>query len=144
MFVHRTQVTDTVQVSAAEQLHHLVVLGAHLVLQLCGGLDQLVLLENRSLVVRLEVSLTVRGHTLKTGHDSFLLPPCTEITGHISRSSRRSSSEARVPHLLHEFCQHDVFLQSRPWGEGLSALGTAVDSPGILLVPGALKGGLDS
>ncbi|KAJ8265657.1 hypothetical protein COCON_G00147560 [Conger conger] len=67
----------------------------------------------------------------------------TEITLHVSRSSvtvsRRSSLESCLLQFLHHFSQHGVSAQNRPRGEGLSALGTAVDTNMIILIPAALN-----
>ncbi|KAG5849728.1 hypothetical protein ANANG_G00074800, partial [Anguilla anguilla] len=89
------------------------------------------------------VSFTVRGQTHQTGLDSFALSPSADITRHVSRSSetvsRRSSLESCLLQFLHHFSQHDVSAQNRPWSEGLSALGTAVDTSMIILIPAALN-----
>uniref|UniRef100_A0A673XK51 RING-type domain-containing protein n=1 Tax=Salmo trutta TaxID=8032 RepID=A0A673XK51_SALTR len=92
-------------------------------------------------IVRLEVSLTVRGQTCQTGHEGFLLSgPSAEITRHISRSStaqsrRGSSLESCLLQFLHHFSQNGVSLQNRSWGKGLSALRTAVDTFQNILIP---------
>ena len=71
VFIHGAQIADTLVVCATEHLHQLVMTGAHLLLQFVGGWDQLVLLQGRSIVVGLEVSLTVRGQTRQTRLESF-------------------------------------------------------------------------
>ncbi|KAG9332006.1 hypothetical protein JZ751_016282 [Albula glossodonta] len=108
-----------------------------------SGLDQFVLLKGRRFKVRLEVSFTVRGQAHQTGLHGFEFSPNAEITHHVSRSSvtvsRRSSLESCLLQFLHHFSQHGVSAQNRPWAEGLSALGTAVDTSMIILIPAALN-----
>ena len=108
MFINDTQIADALVVRATEHLHQLVMPGAHLLLQFVGGWDQLVLLQRRSIVVRLEVSLTVRGQTRQTRHESFAASGSgAEVTGHVrwtgvQRSSGRllSSCTAQLHHHL--------------------------------------------
>ncbi|KAG9331979.1 hypothetical protein JZ751_016255 [Albula glossodonta] len=64
------------------------------ILKVSSGLDQFVLLKSKRLIVRLEVSFTVRGQTHQTGLDGFELSPSAEITRHVSRSS--VTAEQRV------------------------------------------------
>jgi hypothetical protein len=61
MFIHGTQITDTLLVGPAENLQQFVMMRADIVLQLCGGFDQLVLHQWSYIIMRLEMSLTVRG-----------------------------------------------------------------------------------
>ncbi|CAG5993413.1 unnamed protein product [Menidia menidia] len=76
MLIHRTDNTDGLLIGAAEQLLHLIVDRADVLLELLGGLHQLVFLKWRA-----------------------------EITGHIFRSNiavvSRSSSESSLLQLLH-------------------------------------------
>ena len=131
VFIHRTQQTDTLLISTTVNLQQFVMMRADLLLLVSRGFDQFVHLKGRRFIVRLEVSFTVRGQTLQAGLESFALSPSAEITRHVSRFSvtlsRRSSLESCLPQFLHHFSQHGVFIQNRPRGEGLSALGTAVN-----------------
>ena len=96
VFIYDAQIADTLVVCATEHLHQLVMTGAHLLLQLVGGWDQLVLLQHRGVVVGLEVSLTVRGQTHQTGHESFATSGSSaEITGHVFWSGVELSSGGR-------------------------------------------------
>ncbi|KAG5849673.1 hypothetical protein ANANG_G00074250 [Anguilla anguilla] len=143
VFIHRTQITDTLLISTTVNLQNFVMMRADLLLQVSSGFDQFVLLKGRRFIVRLEVSFTVRDQTHQAGLHSFQLSPSAEITRHVSRSSitvsRRSSLESCLLQFLYHFSQHGVFAQNRPWSEGLSALGTAVDTSMIILIPAALN-----
>ena len=80
MFIHRAEITDTLLISAAEHLHHLIVTRADVLLELLRGLHQLVLLKWSWLKMRLEVFFTIRGQTIQTGLESFQFSPSAEIT----------------------------------------------------------------
>ena len=96
VFINDTQIADALVVRATEHLHQLVMSGAHLLLQFVGGWDQLVLLQHRSIVVRLEVSLTVRGQTRQTRHESFATSGSNaQITGHVCWTGVQRSSGGR-------------------------------------------------
>ena len=142
VFFDGAQITDTLLISTTEKLPHLVVMRADILLKLAGGFDQFVFLKGRRLIVRLEVSVTVRDQTLKTSLHSFQFPPSADITGHISRSSvaviRRNILESCLLQALHHLSQHGVFLQNRSWVEGVSALWTAEPPSLVILVPEAL------
>ena len=84
MLIYNTQITDALLVRLAEDLHQLVVLRAHLLLQWDCSRDQLVLLQHRNTVVRPEVSRTVRRQTIQAGHGGFVgFRPRAEITGDV-------------------------------------------------------------
>ena len=142
VFIRHTQQTDTLLISTTVNLQQLVMMRADLLLQVSRGFDQFVPLKGRKFIVRLEVSFTVRHQTHQAGLDSFALSSSSEITRHVYRSSatvsRRSSLESCLLQFLHHFSQHGVFVQNRPRGEGLSALGTAVDTSMIILIPTGL------
>ncbi|CAG5986582.1 unnamed protein product [Menidia menidia] len=101
MLLHRAERTDGLLISAAEQLLHLIVDRADVLLELLGGLHQLW----SHIIMRLKVFLTVRGHTAQTGLAGSQFSPRAEITGHIFRSSiavvSRSSLESSLLQLLH-------------------------------------------
>ena len=87
--------------------------------------------------MRLDMDLTKRHQAHQTGFVSFTFPPSADVTLHISWS-RRSSLSLNLSHLqflLHQLIQHSAFTQNRPWGEGLSALGAAVLTLLIFLIP---------
>ena len=140
---HGAQRTDTLLISTTEKLPHLVVTRADVLLKLAGGFDQLVFLKGRRLIVRLEVSVTVRDQTLKTSLHSFQFSPSAEITANISRSSiavvRRTSLESCLLQYFHHVSQQVVFLQNRSWDEGVSALWTAECPSLIILTPVSLN-----
>ena len=96
VFIHGAQIADTLAVCATEHLHQLVMTRAHLLLQFAGGWDQLVLLQRRGIVVGLEVSLTERGQTHQTRHESFATSGSSaEITGHVCWTGVELSSGGR-------------------------------------------------
>ncbi|CAG5881745.1 unnamed protein product [Menidia menidia] len=99
------EITDGLLISAAEQLLHLIMDRADVLLELLGGLHQLVFLKRSHIIMRLKVFLTVRGHTAQTGLDGSQFSPRADITGHIFRSSiavvSRSSLESSLLQLLH-------------------------------------------
>ena len=139
VFFHGTQITDTRLIGTTEKLLNLVVTRANVLDKLAGGFDQLVFLEGRRLIVRLEVRVTVRDQTLKTSLHSFQFSPITGITGHISRSSiavlRGNSLDFCILQYFHHVGHHVVFLQFGSRDERLSALWTAEFPPLIALVP---------
>uniref|UniRef100_A0A0E9QFX8 Uncharacterized protein n=1 Tax=Anguilla anguilla TaxID=7936 RepID=A0A0E9QFX8_ANGAN len=112
---------------------------ADLLLQVSSSIDDIMCVPWVEFIVKFEVSITIRGQTHQTGLDSFAFSPSADITRHVSGSSvtvsRRSSLESCLLQFLHHFSQHVVFVQNRPWSEGLSALGTAVDTSMIILIP---------
>ena len=84
MLIYTAQITDALLVRLAVDLHQLVVLGTHLLLQWDCSRDQLVLLQHRNTVVRPEVSRTVRHQTRQAGHGGFVgFGLRAEITGNI-------------------------------------------------------------
>ena len=85
MVIHGAQNTDAELVSMTVNLQRFLMLRADLLLESFGGLDQPVVLKGRRYVVRLEVSLTVRGQTDQAGLHGFLFPPSAEIALHVSR-----------------------------------------------------------
>ena len=143
VFFHGAQGTDALLIVTAEKLPRLVVAKTDVLLKLSGGFDQLVFLKGRRLIVRLEVSVTVRDQTLKTSLHSFQFSPSAEITANISRSSialiRRKILESGLLHALHHLSQQVVFLQNRSWDEGVSALWTAECPSLIILTPVSLN-----
>ena len=142
VFIHRAQRTDTLLISTAEKLCYHAVVGADVLPKLAGGFDQLVIVEDCRLIVRLEVSVAVRDPTLKTSLNSFLFSPSAEITGHVSMSIKavinNKSLESFLLQQLHHVSHHGVFLQNRSWVEGVSALWTAEPPSLVILVPEAL------
>ncbi|CAG5986578.1 unnamed protein product [Menidia menidia] len=58
MLIHRAEITDGLLISAAEQLLHLIVDRADVLVELLGGLHQLVFLKRSHIIMRLKVFLT--------------------------------------------------------------------------------------
>uniref|UniRef100_A0A0E9Y1J6 Uncharacterized protein n=1 Tax=Anguilla anguilla TaxID=7936 RepID=A0A0E9Y1J6_ANGAN len=120
VFIHRTQITDTLLIGTTVNLQQFVMMRADFLLQVSSGFDQFVLLKRRRFIVRLEMSFTVRGQTHQTGLDSFVFSPSADITRHISRSSitvsRRSSLESCLLQFLHHFSKHDCFFLNQVLG----------------------------
>ncbi|TNN39439.1 hypothetical protein EYF80_050384 [Liparis tanakae] len=136
--VHGAQVADALAVGAAEDLHHLVVARAHVLLQPRRGVDQRVLLQRRHVVVRLQVPLAVRRQAHQAGLEGLQFGAGAEIAGHVSGSRRaaggRSGSESRVLQRLQQLRQQGVLPQDGPRHEALPAKGAA----GRLVVGGVL------
>uniref|UniRef100_A0A3B5Q197 E3 ubiquitin/ISG15 ligase TRIM25-like n=1 Tax=Xiphophorus maculatus TaxID=8083 RepID=A0A3B5Q197_XIPMA len=63
MFIHSAEVTDGLLISTTEDLHHLVMTTAEVLLEPLRRGDQFMLLQRRSIIVRLEVSQAVGGQT---------------------------------------------------------------------------------
>ena len=98
--------TDSLSILTAENLHELVVTGADVVLKVSCWFHQLVSLQPWNFIVTLEVILTVRNLTHQTGLDGLHLPPLTDITAHVFKSSitvvRGSVSQSCSLEILHD------------------------------------------
>ena len=142
VFILCTQQANTRLIGSTEDLQNLLVFSTKLLLQISNCIDQLVPLESSPLIVWLDMCFTVRGQARQTGFHSFELSPSAEITRHISRSSITLSRRRIEPSPLEfscNFSQHGVSAQIRPCGKGLSALGAAVDTCMISLIPAVLN-----
>ncbi len=96
MLIYSAQRANKLLVCLTVDLHQLVVLCTHLFFQWNCSWDQLVLLQHRNIVVRLEVSWTVRRQTRQASHRGFVgFGPTAEITGDISRAGTGHSSRGR-------------------------------------------------
>ncbi len=104
-------------------------------LQSSSSFSQIVSLSFKATLMLFEVILTVRVQTHQTGLDGFVFSSSTDITLHISSSSRNHTLKISLlqfsPPLQPAWC----FYLNRSWTEGLSALRAAVDSLLILLIP---------
>ncbi|KAG9328795.1 hypothetical protein JZ751_010635, partial [Albula glossodonta] len=133
------RITDTLLIGTTVNLQQFLMLRADLLLQASCGFNQFVRLPSIEFIMKNQITFTVRGQTHQTGLDGFVFPPSADITHNVSRSgvtvSRRSSLESCLLQFLHHISQYGVSAQNRPWGEGLSALGTAVDTSMIILTP---------
>lgn len=117
VFIHGAELADTLLISAAEDLHYLIVTSTDVFLEGAEGVNQLVFYKGEGFIVRPEVLLAVGNQTLQTRLDSCQLSPSAGITGHVSRPSiggtgRSSRGSSRLPGVLQ--C------------EGLPALRTSV------------------
>ncbi|TNN60289.1 hypothetical protein EYF80_029454 [Liparis tanakae] len=90
----KAEITDTLLISTADVLQEFE-----------GVVHQLVFLKCWRVIMRLEVYLTVRSQTYRTGLMGLQSPPSADITGHIFRSSiaviSRSSLESSLLQFLH-------------------------------------------
>ena len=106
VFIHSTNTTDTLFILTAEHPDYLVVTGADVVLKVSSWFHQLVSLQPRYFIVTLEVLLTEGSLTTQTGLDGLHLPPSTDITAHVFRSSiavvRGSVSQSCSLEILHD------------------------------------------
>lgn len=96
VLIYSAQIANTCHVWATVDLHQLVVLSAHLLLQWDCSWDQLVGLQHRNIVVRLKVSWTVGCQTSQARHWGFVRSePAAEITGNICWAGTGQSSTGR-------------------------------------------------
>lgn len=140
VLTHQTQQADELLIGAAVNLQKFVVTAADAVSDLCRGLHQFVFFQRRHFIVRLQVSLTVRGQTHQTEHGSFSFSPCADVTLHITRFSIpvTSCSILSVFPLvfLDQGSQKCVPLQNRLREESLPALRAAEPpSPVVITIP---------
>lgn len=139
MVVHHTQKTYALLIISTIHLQIFVVMRTDLLLQVHGGVDQLVFLQCRRLVVCLKVVLTVRCQTNQTTLHSFLFDTCTEITGYITWHAVvvnvRVAQKFQFLQLVHHICQYGISVQNRPRAKCLSALRTAEDPQMIIFFP---------
>lgn len=118
-----------------------MVLEAEPLLQLAGGVDQLMPLEGWRGEVRLQVKLAVGGEAHQAGPDSFVFCPGAGITLHVTclgtaegQRVRKRSWDGHQLYLFHNLSQHSVLAKNRQNGEAVSALWAGVDSL-VIVVP---------
>lgn len=131
---HSTQHTYAHLVRATEQLQALFMLGADLPVQVARLIHQLVSLEGGRLIMWLDVCLTIVGQTHEARLDRLAATAHAEITeGLLVHVGERGELRALPPGLLVYVRQ--VASQNRPWCEGRTALGAAVHTHVVKLVP---------
>ena len=108
MFIHHTQHTYTLLISATENLEELLMFLADHLLQSFSDFSHFVSLSFKETLMLLEVILTVRVQTQQTGLDSFVFSSSTDVTLHISSCSVTVSRESGLLQFLHHFSQHGV------------------------------------
>lgn len=141
--IHDTLQADDLLVCATEHLEQLVVLVADLLPQLSTGVHQLVLLARMQFLVAAEVALTVGVQADQARLDRLQLVARADAALHVARAGHGQRRRARgllagVFQFLHHLGEHGIASEHGPRGEGLPALGAAVDAALILLVPAAL------
>lgn len=100
VLVPGTKIADELLVCQAVDLHQLVVLRAHLLLQWDCGRHQPVLPQHGDAVVRLEVGRTERRQTRQARHCGFVgFGSAAEITDKISKVTTDHSSWGRWLHV---------------------------------------------
>jgi len=109
MFIHHTQQTYTLLISAAENLQELVVFLAYHLLQSTSGFSHFMWLTGVKFLMTVEMGLTVRLQTHQTGLDGFVSSSSTDVTLHISSSSVTVSRKCSLLQFLHHFSQNGVF-----------------------------------
>ncbi|KAM4544090.1 synaptonemal complex protein 2-like [Fundulus diaphanus] len=136
MVLQGAQVADGLLVAAAEDLLHLVVKGADVLLDVCRGRDQLMALKGGGVIVRLEVEVTVGGQALQAGLGGLQLPPRAEITAYVSWShvevKRRSVLDFHLLHFFHQ--RYKMHLRFCVLVSCLTSAASSVDQlSGVLL-----------
>ncbi len=109
MFIHQTQQANTFLISATENLKELLMFLADHLLQSSSGFSQIVSLSFKPTLMLFKVILTVRVQTHQTGLDGFVFSSSTDITLHISSTSRNHTLKFSLLQFLHHFSQHGVF-----------------------------------
>lgn len=134
MLSHRTQHTDAHLVGATKQLQPFLVLGADLPVEMTRLIHQLVSLECRRLIMRLDVRLTIIGQAHETRLHGLVASANAEITEGLTVHVReRGELWKLAPRLVVDVGQ--VTPQRRSWSEGCATLWAAVQTRMINLVP---------
>lgn len=134
MLSNCTQHADTHLIRATEQLQSLLMLRANLPVKMACLVHQLVSLERRRLVMRLDMRFTVVGQAHEAWLHSLVATANAEITEGFTVHMRKWRELWELaPWLVVDVEQ--ITSQHRPWSEGCMALWTAVHTHMFKLVP---------